>query len=276
MFKLVLLLFFFVFFIVNFFYTYINVVPYFKFETRFNIYQYFLDTFQWTETGFINEVFSKKAKSDSGYLLDITGFIWEAPFDYLISGNHFTFFVPVFILRTGDINLVVNSGDILFDSLSYSGLYNLVYQEISSGNNYIYLSRDIDTWGVYEFNRLFLNKFYIYCALDNYQYWRYYNRNKDSNDKDETITDKYLCIDDKTATYGFGRWFGWWYICRCDKAEDIYDYDFSPYKYLCESILPPGCDTNGCIRFITGTIDLTSTKCNLNDFLGDRKNFKIR
>ena len=223
---------------------------------KINIYSSIVNTFTWRTSWTISWIKLKYALNDTNYLLDITWAYINTNITLNFSWNNLKIFFPIIILSTGQIENVYQSGDSIFDSLNISWRNWSYPQFISGWNDYIAVNENF---------KIFLNKFYIYCLLEKYQFRRYNKRNKSKNIKDETDTWKYLCKDDKSSD-----------TCSCDTVENQIWEDFSPYQFICEEINGWTCDLNGCINFITWTIDLNWTNCKITNLTNSSDYYIIR
>jgi len=80
-------------------------MPYFKFVTKFNFYEYLIDKFN-SRRGSFTGVDYKVASSNSNYVLDYSGGVLVTDLKYLSpTSDKLSIYVPVFILHTGN-NLI--------------------------------------------------------------------------------------------------------------------------------------------------------------------------
>jgi len=257
-------------------------MPYFKFITKFNFYEYLLDKFD-NRQGYFTGLEYKVASSDENYLLDYTGWVLVTDFKYLSKTSDFlSLYVPIFILHTWDT--LYNSWDSLFTGLDEQRDFNWYYQYITWWNDYI------DIWAEiiekqYTKQTLYLGYLYTYCSMswtwriDAYYYDRYIEYNKNSDDKNETlVVGSYVCdINSNIWEYTVTECVAWnrWGFCLKTEdrtynacvCEDKWEYKIcsqnndintNPDLVVCR-------DTSGeCLDYIKWTINLNDTNCSLS------------
>ncbi len=280
MFKLILLFILFTLFSINYFFWYLHTMPYFKFITKFNLYEYLIDKFD-TRYGSFTGLEYKVASFDSSYILDYSWWVLVTDLKYLSpTSDNFAVYVPVFILHTG-LNLV-SSWDKLFTGLTIEKWFNAYYQYISWGNDYVKVGQEIVNWHVYP-QTIYLGRFYTYCSMsqtwwiDAYYYDRYTEWNKKEDDKNEAkIVNGYVCpLWTKIGEYtvqvctNYTFWVCTNYETRIYQAcncEDKWEYTVctqntdsatNPENKTCSD------DSGKCIDYYTWTINLNNTNCSL-------------
>jgi len=283
MFKLIMLLIIFLAFVANYFFWYIYTMPYFKFITRFNFYEYLQYKINNRK---VDKVLYKSASSDNDYILDYSGFILKTDLKYLSRHGYNTLlYIPVFILHTwSDIKL---SWDKLFTWLQVSQDFNWYYQYISWWNDYIDIGTEIRNNKKYK-QTLYLWYLYLYCSMawtkwiDAYYFDRYKNYNKKLDDKNESSPAwTYVCPNNSNIwEYKKKVCVEWgWFSCKryeyktyqacacdnkweykiCKKNTNYNDSpDGNPDKKDCKK------DGTKCIPYTKGTINLNDTNCSLS------------
>jgi len=265
MYKLLVISLIFLVFSINYFYSFLNTVPYFNFIKKFNIYEYIIDSinkFNYTD------IDAKYAVNDTWYVLDYRWAIINTPLKYGVKdGPKFKILVPIFLIKTG-ANYIL-SWDNMFSWLIYKKEFDGFTQIISWWNNYISLWYTIKNKKIVE-NSLFLWKYYIYCTnlastwwINDYYFERYkYNQQLEIK-KEEKIDGKFVCWENKSAYYEKTE-------CSWDSCnKKRYDYCVCIKKntyWLCRNIANPDkktCnDDNKCLQYYVWTIDLNKTNCN--------------
>ncbi len=266
MYKLLIISMIFLVFSINYFYSFLNTVPYFNFIKRFNIYEYMIDNIKESSYSGLD---IKYAVNDSWYVLDYKWAIINTPFKFSVKdGPKFKILVPMFIIKTGS-NYVL-SWDNMFSWLVYEKEFNGYYQVISGWNNYIRLWYTIKDKKVIE-DTFFLGKYYIYCTnlastwwINDYYFDRYEKWNKKGEIKYEKKQDwKFVCWKNNTAFYK---------RTECNDSgcvEKKYDYCTCKKEntyWLCRNIQNPEnktCNDDGkCLQYYIWTINLNKTTCN--------------
>jgi len=281
MFRLILFLIMFIMFMINYFYWFLNTIPYLNFIRKQNIYQYFIDIFN-NRKNYIDKVEYRFATWDKNYLLDYEGFHLKTDLKiFSKNGWKYKVFVPVIIVHTWSNALQI--WDSIFEKLNIRKNYGWYMQIISSGNNYDYIWNLIINWKK-EKQTIYLWSFYVYCSLANslwkdaYLYQRYKNFNKVRYYKDETkIANSYVCplnvkmweyklfvctkkdknwncIKKEEKTYSACNCFnkGEYSLCLQNNSKTT-----NPSLKKCENTL-------NCMDYIVWTINLNTTNCSLS------------
>jgi len=226
-------------------------MPDFKFISHFNLYQYIIDKFNNREnlTWFV----IKYDKDDNNYILDYSWFYLKTDLHYLSkSSDNLSIYIPIIIVRTWENQII--SWDKLFEKINYKSENKIATQYISWWNDYINVWKEIVNW-TWKEQTIFLNYLYVYCSLSNtwridaYYYDRYEN-NKNSDEKSERNTWKYVCKEQIWTSTGKECCTKKWeyYICNRRKWYEK-------------------CDITNCIPYITWSINLNETNCALSGLI---------
>jgi hypothetical protein len=276
MFKLILIFILFIVFIINYFFWYIYTMPYFKFITKFNFYEYLLDKIEnrnWYFTWI--EYLNVKIEGED-YLVDYSWWVLLTDLKYLSPhSDKLSLYIPIFILHTGD-NLFI-SWDNIFTWLKILKDFNWYVQYISWGYSYIPVWEEIIDKKVYKQN-IFLGSLYLYCSMtwtkwaDAYLYDRYITFNKSWNyKKEDRVVDSYVCENDRSnLSYTEISW-DWtskvYHYCTCSNK-----WEYWICKTKTGALDNPewkSCNyDNKCIDYYTGTVDLNETNCSYSWALG--------
>jgi len=293
MFKLVFLLLLFIVFLINYLFSYIFTMPYFKFITKFNIYEYFLDNFQKREWYFTWVEAKTVTLWWEEYLVDYTWGIFLTNLKYLSKNwDTFKIYVPIFILHTWD-SLII-SGDNIFSGWKFAYDFEWYTYFVSWWYSYVLLWKQLHN-GKFNNDNIFFWTLYTYCSMtgtkwiDAYLYDRYLAWNKSWNYKTEQKDSNYdyVCENDRTQK----ECPNWYSECTDDDCQkECYreilwfkDYKDKEYMclcdwkweyYLCKNENSGSCDTSAsnsydaCIDYYTWTVDLNNTNCSLSGALG--------
>lgn len=285
MFKLILLLIFFILFSTNYFFWYIRTMPTFKLISHFNFYSYLLDKFenrQWNFTWIEYTYLSW----DKNYLIDFTWWILKTDLKYLSpTSSNFEVYIPIIILHTW--NNILVSWDKIFSWFNLNKNFNWYTQYISWWNDFVDIWNIIEKWKKIK-QTLYLWSFYTYCSMtwskwiDAYLYDRYLYQNKWNVHKKETKVDNtyvckiwttiweytksvciswnlWNCIETQENTYQSCKCNNKWEYETCSTETDLTK---NPDNKQCTNDKP-----NLCIDYYTWDVNLNNTNCSLSGAL---------